>query len=214
MTADAPAGRLFVLEGLDGSGKSTQAQRLVERIKESGRQVLHTREPGGTPLGERVREILLSPGTGDLSARTEVFLYQAARAQLVDEVIRPALGNGVVVVCERWHYATFAYQTAKAPGESAAAPEQMVRETSAWATAGTEPDRALYLTLPADQTEERLAGEQDRIEARGRAYRRLVDAAYRRRFEEEPERLRIVSAEGTIEEVGARVWEEIHDLLD
>ena len=214
MSPDAPAGRLLVLEGLDGSGKSTQAERLAERIKESGRRVRHTREPGGTPLGERVREILLSPDTGDLSARTEVFLYQAARAQLVDEVIRPALEAGVIVVCERWHYATFAYQTAKAPGDAAAAPEQMVRETSAWAIAGTEPDRALYLTLPADQTEERLAGEQDRIEARGRAYRRLVDAAYRRRFEEEPGRLRIVSAEGTIDEVAARVWEEVHDLLD
>ncbi|MCP5069027.1 MAG: hypothetical protein GY946_20890, partial [bacterium] len=118
------------------------------------------------------------------------------------------------VVCERWHYATFAYQTATAPGAPGGAPEQMVRETSSWAVAGTEPNRALYLTLPADQTEARLAREQDRIEARGRAYRRLVDTAYRQRFAEEPDRLRVISAEGTIGEVAGRVWGEIHDLLD
>ncbi len=214
MSPDAPPGRLFVLEGLDGSGKSTQAQRLVERIEQLGRRVIHTREPGGTPLGERVRKILLSPDTGGLAARAEVFLYQAARAQLVDQVIKPALAAGHVVVCERWHYATFAYQTATAPGAPGGAPEQMVRETSSWAVAGTEPNRALYLTLPADQTEARLAREQDRIEARGRAYRRLVDTAYRQRFAEEPDRLRVISAEGTIGEVAGRVWGEIHDLLD
>lgn len=214
MSPDAPPGRLFVLEGLDGSGKSTQALMLVARIEKLGRRVIHTREPGGTALGERVRELLLSPDTGSLAARTEVFLYQAARAQLVEEVIKPAVAEGYIVVCERWHYATFAYQTATAPGASSGAPEQMVRETSSWAVAGTEPDRALYLTLPADQTEARLAREQDRIEARGQAYRRSVDGAYRRRFGEEPDRLRIVSAEGTVEAVAARVWEEIHDLLD
>jgi dTMP kinase len=214
MSRAEPTGRLFVLEGLDGSGKSTQARRLVERLEQLGRHVLHTREPGGTPLGERVREILLSRETGALTARTEVFLYQAARAQLVAQVIKPALSEGKVVVCERWHYATFAYQTAQAPGAASGAPERMVRETSAWAVAGTEPDRALYLTLPPAQTETRLDREQDRIESRGQAYRRDVDAAYRRRFAEEPERLRVVSAEGTVGEVAARVWGAVHDLLD
>ena len=213
MTASPENGCFLVLEGLDGSGKSTQAARLVARIEGLGRAVVHTREPGGTALGERVREILLSPETGALAARTEVFLYQAARAQLVEQVIRPALGDGGVVVCERWHYATFAYQTAAVSGDEAGAPEEMVRATSGWAVGTTEPDRALYLTLPADVTESRLAGEQDRIEARGRAYRRAVDEAYRRRFAEEPGRLRVVSAEGSVEAVAERVWEQVRDLL-
>lgn len=207
-------GRFFVLEGLDGCGKSTQARRLVQRLEASGRTVVHTREPGGTPLGEAVRGILLDPATGEIHPRAEVLLYQVARAQLVEAVIRPALQQGVDVVCERWHYATLAYQTASHAGADQGASEDVVRTSSGLATAGVEPDRAILLALPLETGAERVGADQDRIEARGDAYRRQVAATYARIFAGDAARFRTVTARGSIDEVHARVWEAVADLVE
>jgi dTMP kinase len=207
-------GRFIVLEGIDGCGKSTQATRLVERLRGAGRAVVHTREPGGTRLGERVRALLLGKDLGEIDPRAEVFLYQAARAQIAAEVIRPALERGEVVVCERGHYATMAYQTAAHAAAAAGAPAAMVRETSSWATAGTEPDRAVLLDLEARSSSARMSRDLDRIESRGESYRAVVAATYRALFADDPDRLRVVPADGTIEVVETRVWEAVHDLFD
>src|SRR5690349_19262464 len=136
----AAPGRFVVLEGLDGCGKSTQARRLAERLARAGRDVVHAREPGGTPAGERIRALLPGPTLGEIEALTEVLLYQAARAELTARVIRPALARGAVVVCERWHYATSAYQ-----GAAGGASPEAVARSSALATGGLEPDRAVLL---------------------------------------------------------------------
>lgn len=206
-------GVFIVLEGLDGCGKSTQAERLIARMTEAGHEVVHTREPGGTLVGERIRSVLLDRSLGEIDPRCEVFLYQAARAQIASEVIRPALAAGRSVVCERWHYATTAYQTVAHEGTDRGAPEAMVRETAAWATAGTEPERAILLELGPRERARRLGEDLDRIEARGDSYRERVGAVYRTIFESDAERFRIVSAEGDIDTVHARVWEAVRDLI-
>lgn len=205
-------GIFIVLEGLDGCGKSTQAHRLIERLEAEGWSVVHTREPGGTKVGVRIRGVLLDRSLGEIDPRCEVFLYQAARAQIASEVIRPAIEAGKAVVCERWHYATTAYQTVAHEGTDTGAPEAMVRETAAWATAGTEPDRAVLLELDPRERARRLGEDLDRIEARGDTYRERVGAVYRRIFEGDAERFRIVSAEGGIDDVHDRVWEAVRDL--
>jgi dTMP kinase len=206
-------GVFLVLDGLDGCGKSTQAALLAERVRGLGREVVHTREPGGTLLGERVRALLLDPSLGEVAAMAEVFLYQASRAQLVEEVIRPALAAGRVVVCERWHYATSAYQGAYR-GVGRGAGEEALRTSSALATGGTEPDRAVLLDLPDDRAEARLGPERDRLEARDAAYRARVAERFREVFAEDPVQRRAVPADGSVESVAARVWEAVRDLFD
>ncbi|MDF1700667.1 MAG: dTMP kinase [Planctomycetota bacterium] len=209
----ARPGLFFVLDGLDGCGKSTQATRLAEGLRAAGRDVLHTREPGGTVLGERVRALLLDPGLGDLAPMAEVFLYQASRAQLVEEVIRPALARGTIVVCERWHYATTAYQGAY-EGVGRGAGEEALRLSSELATAGVEPDRAVLLDMPSVVSDKRVGEDRDRLESRGDAYRRRVGQRFREVFAARPTVCRRVDAEGSIEEVAARIWEVVRDLLD
>lgn len=204
----AHTGRFFVLEGLDGSGKSTQARRLVARLQALRREVVHTREPGGTIAGERIRALLLDPTLGEVDPLTEVLLYQAARRQLVTQVLVPALARGALIVCERWHYATQAYQGA-AGGAALAA----VRASSALATGGLEPDRAVLLDLADDAAQARMSRPRDRIEARGADYRARVAAGFRAIFQTDPERLRTVSAAGTPEAVETRVWEAVRDLV-
>jgi len=205
----ASSGRFFVLEGLDGCGKTTQARRLVERLRVLGREVVATREPGGTLAGERIRAVLLDPTLGEVDPLTEVLLYQAARRQLVTQVIAPALARGACVVCERWHYATQAYQGAAGGADPAA-----VRASTALATGGLEPDRAVLLEVSDAAAQARLSRPKDRIESRGPDYRRRVAAGLRGLFLADPERLRIVSAEGTAEAVEARVWEALRDALE
>lgn len=206
--AAAAVGRFVVLEGMDGCGKSTQARRLVERLRALGRTVVHTREPGGTPAGERIRALLLDPALGEVDALTEVLLYQAARRQLVMQVVRPALARGEVVVCERWHYATQAYQ-----GAAGGASAQDVATSSRLATGGLEPDRAVLLDLDDAGSQARMQRERDRIEARGAAYRQRVAEGFRALFAADRQRMRVVAAAGTPEEVEARVWEAVRDLF-
>ncbi len=200
--------RFLVLEGVDGSGKSTQARRLVQRLETLGRKVRHLREPGSTRVGERVREILLDPTLGEIAPVTEVLLYQAARAELVAEVLRPALDQGLDVVLERWHYATSAYQ-----GVAGGAGLEIVRATSAVAVQGLEPDRAVLLDLPDERAAARLGRALDRIELRGDRYRARVAQAYRAIFADDPDRLRVVEADADPSEVERRVWDAVRDLF-
>jgi dTMP kinase len=204
----ATQGLFLVIDGPDGAGKTTQVRRLAERIAAAGREVVLLREPGGTPLGDRVREILLDERVGDLDPVTEVLLFQAARRRLVLERVRPALAAGRVVLCDRWHYATFAYQSGGGGVDPA-----VVRLTTQIATEGLDPRRAVILDVDEGVAARRMARPLDRIERRGPEYRSRVRAAFRRQLPLDPDRLVLVDGNRGEDEVAEEVWRAFRDLL-
>jgi dTMP kinase len=180
---------MFVtFEGVDGSGKSTQVRLLADQLRAEGREVVATREPGGTALGERVRELLLQ-GTG-AAPWAEVALFAAARAQLVDEVIRPALVDGVDVVCDRYIDSSLAYQ-----GFARGLGIKRVLELNLLVTGGLLPDRTLVLRVPVDEATRRRGGEGDRIEREGDEFAQYVDRGYEELVRAFPGR--VIEADGT-----------------
>jgi dTMP kinase len=162
----------ITFEGVDGSGKSTQARLLAERLRSEGREVVHTREPGGTALGEEVRGLIL--GVGSVAPWAEAALFTAARAQLVDEVIRPALADGADVVCDRYIDSSLAYQ-----GIARGLGVERVLEVNLAATGHLLPDRTFLILVPLEQAAQRRGSELDRIESEGEEFVTLVDRAYR-----------------------------------
>jgi dTMP kinase len=167
-------GALVVLDGTEGAGKSTQARLLVERFQRAGLRALAVREPGGTPQGDAIRDLLLDPRR-TLDARAEALLFMASRAQLVHDVIRPALDAGQVVVADRFFLATYAYQVA-----GRGLPEDEIRRANALATGGLVPDITLLLSLPVAEGLRRAGarGEHDRMERSGDAFHERVAAAF------------------------------------
>jgi dTMP kinase len=180
-----------------------------EYVKSLGRDVLVTREPGGTELGDRLREAILDPATGKVDSRAEALVFAACRAQHVVSVIRPALEEGKVVLCDRFVDSSVAYQ-----GAARGLGEQDVLTLNAWATQGLFPDLVVLLHLEPEEglARARLAGK-DRIEAEEPAFHARVSDAYLRIAEENPDRFRIVDARGAPEEVHARVRSELEWLL-
>jgi dTMP kinase len=162
----------ITFEGVDGSGKSTQARLLAEQLRSEGRDVVETREPGGTELGERVRELIL--GEGSIAPWAEAALFTAARAQLVDEVIRPAQARGADVICDRYVDSSLAYQ-----GIARNLGVERVLELNLAATAHLLPDRTFLLLVPLEQATQRRSRNPDRIESEGEEFVALVDRAYR-----------------------------------
>lgn len=203
-----PEGLFFVIDGPDGGGKSTQVRRLAERLRAEGHEVETVRDPGGTPVGEKLRAVLLDPEVGELDPVTEVLLYQAARRRLVLERIRPALAAGRIVLCDRWHTATHAYQS----GGSGVDPA-IVRVTSRIATDGLEPRRALLLDVDEATAAARMDRPLDRIERRGPDFRRRVRTAFRELFSRDPDRTVRIDASRAEDLVAAEVYEAIRDLL-
>lgn len=201
-------GLFLVLDGPDGGGKSTQCRRLADRIRALGRDVVTVRDPGDTAVGERLRSVLLDPAVGDLDATTEVLLYQAARRRLVLEKLQPALAAGAVVVCDRWHYATTAYQAAGGGADPA-----VVRVTTRIATGGLEPRRAVLLDVDDAVAARRMDRPLDRMERRGPDFRRRVRAAFRELFAGDPDRRVMVDANRGEDEVAALVWEAVRGLF-
>jgi len=178
---------LISFEGVDGSGKSTQAALLAAALRADGLEVVPVREPGGTALGERVRALLLEGGV--MAPWAEAALFAAARAQLVDEVVRPALARGAVVVCDRYVDSSLAYQgIARGLGLDA------VLELNLLATGGLLPDRTFLLALPAADALGRSQGEPDRIEREGVTFLEHVGVAYRELAERFAERIVLLDA--------------------
>ena len=166
-------GTFITLEGVDGSGKSTQTLRLAEWLRGEGLKVEATREPGGPPVAERVREILLDPGS-PMAWETEVLLYLASRAEHVDRVIRPALGSGKIVLCDRFLDSTLAYQAyGRDTGRETAQDVEAIREANDLATGGIEPELTVLLDIDPARGLQRArdAGRgPDRLEGEGEAF--------------------------------------------
>ncbi|MGH7459393.1 MAG: dTMP kinase [Longimicrobiaceae bacterium] len=197
-------GFFLALEGVEGAGKSTQAALLAEALRERGRVVTLAREPGGTLLGERVRETVLRDKTVRVPAESELFLMLAARAAFVQEVVRPALTRCEVVVADRFELSTFAYQ---AGGRGL--PLEEVRRCNQLATGGLSPDATLLLELSVEEGASRrhLAGEAvDRMESAGKSFHRRVADSYRE-LAAQLSSLVLVDARGSRQEVHGRVLE-------
>lgn len=212
---DRPAsvghGHFITLEGPDGSGKSTQAERLAARLRAAGYAVTLTREPGGTPLGERVRQILLHATELDLAPAADALLFNAARAQQVAQVIRPALERGEVVVCDRFSDSTLAYQ-GYGSGQSQAA----LRAVEAFAIGDVRPELTILFDLPTEigLARRREAADGDRFEtAFDVAFHRRVRDGYLTLAAAEPGRFVVVDADGELETVEVRVVQAVGRLL-
>lgn len=202
-------GLFITLEGADGCGKSTQAAILADRIAATGREVVRLREPGGTAVSEKIRALVLDPENSEMAPECELLLFEASRAQLVRQVIEPALARGAVVVCDRFYDSTFAYQAA---GRSLA--EQTIRAANALGSCGVAPDRTLVLDMDTDAALSRATRDgADRMEAEGVAFQRRVREGYLRLVAEEPHRVRRVDAAGMVEEVTGRLADALADLL-
>nr|WP_232244344.1 dTMP kinase [Pseudomonas putida] len=188
----------ITLEGPEGAGKSTNRDYLAARLREQGLDVVLTREPGGTPLAEKIRELLLAPSAEVMAADTELLLVFAARAQHLAEVIRPALARGAVVLCDRFTDATYAYQGGGRglSVERIAALEQFVQ-------ADLRPDLTLVFDLPVEVGLARAAarGRLDRFEQEGQAFFEAVRQAYLQRAHGEPQRYSLLDAAQPLEAV-------------
>jgi dTMP kinase len=186
---------MFVtFEGLDGSGKSTQAELLTDALRESGHEVVSTREPGGTPLGEQIREVLLEGDSA--SAWAEAALFAAARAELVERVIAPALNQGSVVVCDRYVDSSLAYQ-----GIARGLGVDRVLEMNLLVLRGFLPDRTYLLHVDPDESARRIGAGSDRIEREGEDFRRRIDEAYGLLARTFPERIEWVDGNRPADEI-------------
>jgi dTMP kinase len=197
---------MFVtFEGVDGSGKSTQARLLAERLRSAGRDVVLTREPGGTELGEQVRGILLHGE--NVAPWAEAALFAAARAQLVDEVIRPALARGADVVSDRYLDSSLAYQ-----GLARGLGVERVLELNLLATSGLLPDRTFLILVPPEEAAARSDQEPDRIEREGHAFAVEVDRAYRELARVFAQRVIVVDGTQNPEDIAETVHGQLRDV--
>jgi dTMP kinase len=196
-------------EGLDGSGKSTQMELLAGALRERGYVVLVTREPGGTPLGEAIRDVLLDPRYHGMSARSEALLYAAARAHLVETLIRPALADGQVVICDRYLDSSLAYQ-----GYGRGLGVDDIITLNVWATECLFPDLTIFLDLDDAIRGGRLDAVPDRLEAEDEAFHQRVGQGFRELLGQHPHRIRRVDAGGTEAEVQQRVQSVVEEELE
>jgi dTMP kinase len=201
-------GTFVVFEGVEGAGKGTQIRLAQEWLESIGEDVLVTREPGGTPVGDRLREILLAHETGHIEPKTEALLFAASRAQHVATVIRPALSEGKVVVCDRYIDSSVAYQ-----GWARGLGEQDVLTLNVWATQGLFPDLVVLLHLEPEAGLLRSLEEPDRIEMESGEFHAKVADAYLRIAEEHPERFVLIDADRPPDQVHASVREAIERVL-
>lgn len=189
----------ITFEGPDGSGKTTQIQLLAERLRAEGHEVVVTREPGGGgPVSEQIRNLLLHGG--DMARNTEMLLFFAARAEHVAALIRPAMAEGKIVLCDRYTDSTLAYQ-----GHGLGVDQAAIRALHRFATGDLWPQRTLVLDIPPEVGLKRQ-GDPNRMEERGLEFARRVRAGFLALAAEEPERFRVLDASGSVAEVADRVW--------
>jgi dTMP kinase len=208
-------GSAFItFEGIDGCGKSTQLRLLASELRLRGREVIATREPGGTPLGLRIRQLLLE-SEEPVDPLAELLLYAADRAQHVRSHVRPALDSGHIVLSDRYADATVAYQ-----GAGRGFPAELVSELVVLATGGLMPDLTLIFDLPVDESQRRQARrtskghKADRLDTEDAAFHTRVRDAYLRIAAAEPERVRVIDAAGSVQETQAHVMRLVMPFLE
>lgn len=203
-------GVFITFEGPEGSGKTTQAQALATSLKEKGYPVCSVREPGGTRLGDLIREIVLDPKNTEMLPATEVLLFSAARAQIVGEVIRPKLERGEIVICDRYADSTLAYQgyghKIDLPGLNA---------ITRFATGGLKPDLTFYLDLPVEiGLKRKMLQEWNRLDAKELNFHRRVQEGYGELIRAEPGRWRVIDAKRSLAEIQAEIEDITLSLLE
>lgn len=199
-------GRFVTIEGIEGVGKSTQAGLIARYLRDAGLPVVETREPGGTEVGEGIREILLRPGPTPMDAETELLLMFAARAEHIARVVAPALAGGAWVVCDRFTDASYAYQ-----GGGRGIPPARIAVLEDFVQGKLMPDLTILLDAPLDVALARTRGRgrADRFELEGPGFFEAVRAAYLERARCDPRRIRVIDASLTMDEVAAAIRNEL-----
>ena len=203
------AGCFITFEGTEGCGKSTHIKKLARRLEAEGHTVRTLREPGGTESGESIRQ-LLKHGPEELTAEAELLLMNASRAQLVREVIRPAIAAGEIVLCDRFYDSTTVYQ-----GTGRGLDEAEVQAVIDFAVGDTRPDLTLLLQIPLKTSEERRArrSETARFEQADRTFFERIEAGYTALAAAEPDRIRVIEADQPLDTVAAAIWRIVNDRL-
>lgn len=207
-------GKFITFEGIEGCGKTTQIERFAAYLRSKGHDILVTREPGGTEVGDQIREILLNPKNISIAPKTELLLYAAARAQHVEEKVRPALSAGKTVISDRYADATTAYQGAARMLEA-----PILKQLHEIATGNLNPDITFLLDLPAEvglkraRSRNTARGRDDRFENEDIAFHERVRKGYLAIAKAEPKRFIVIDASGTIEETYARIVEAFEQRL-
>ena len=208
--ADTRRGCFLVLDGPEGAGKTTQAERLVRRLRDAGREATGVHDPGSTPVSERIRDVLLDRRLPEMAARTEVFLYMASRAEMVARIVRPALDVGLAVVCDRFVSSTVAYQ-----GYAGGIDPERIWDLGRTACGGLEPDLTVILDLPVREglARARRLGEPDRIEAKDPSYHEKVRRGFLAMAEDRPDVFAVVDAGRPPDAVADAIWEAANRVL-
>jgi len=209
--AGVTRGRFITFEGGEGAGKSTQVQRLAARLTADGREVVTTREPGGSPGAESIRDLVLKGSADRWSPLTETLLMYAARRDHVERVIRPALERGAWVICDRFADSTRAYQ-----GAAGGVDPTFISALEAYILETTRPDLTLVFDLPADVGLERAharAGAEMRFESKGMAFHERLREGFRAIAAAEPDRCAVIDATASMDAVEAAVWAAVADRL-
>jgi dTMP kinase len=186
-------GKFIVLDGPDGCGKSTQAKLLADYLTAQGEKVVRLREPGGTRIGEEIRRTLLNPAHKRMSVKTELLLYMASRAQLVEEVIKPVLRQGKTIVCDRFLSSTIVYQ-----GLAGGLGAGIAQRIGQWAIDKTQPDLTLILDIKPEHGLKRIRQTLDRMESKVISFHRRVRQGFLKLARQNPKRFKVIKASGTI----------------
>lgn len=203
-------GFLLTFEGIEGSGKSTQLRRLAGRLRSLGYLVVETREPGGSPISEQVRAVLLDLNNRGMDSRCELLLYLASRTQHLTDIIRPSMEKGAVVLCDRFADATVAYQ-----GYGRGLPLPAIRQLNRFAAGGLTPNLTLILDIPVaiGLERKRRAGGLDRLDVERETFHQAVRTGYVRLAKQEPRRIRLINGTAAVEEVAQAVAGVVEDRL-
>ena len=207
------SGQLITFEGSEGCGKTTQIAMLAKRLEAQGKTVRITREPGGTSIGEKIRSLLQDPANaGEISPTTELLLFSAARAELIKQLIKPALERGEIVICDRFYDSTFVYQ-----GIARSIDLEVINQLKTIAVGSLKPNLTILLDLDAEvgikRAEERQSGTLDRIEAESLEFFKSVRQAYLDLAKHQTDRFTVINGELSVEAIEAIVWSNVERKL-
>ncbi|MDD5098031.1 MAG: dTMP kinase [Candidatus Omnitrophica bacterium] len=200
-------GKFITFEGSEGCGKSTQSRLLAQYLRSKGKRVVYLREPGGVKASEEIRRLLLNPHN-KISPAAETLLYMAARAELVSEIIKPALAKGKIVICDRFLDSTIAYQ-----GYGLGINIPMIKAIGKFATLGIKPDLTIFLDLPVEKGLKHRKNQEDRIELRSLQYHRKVRRGYLALARQEPGRIKVIKLDDDIKVTQEKIRKLCHSLI-